>query len=249
VVPAAGSVAVAVVVVARQDHGKDIVMKTASALFSSDDKQSIAVVIAKAEKLTAAEIVPVVATVSGRYDRAEDIFGVLTAIVALCAAWIVFKDPGSSDWSWLPASTINLPTAVGVIIGGFIVGAGLATHFPSLRLPFISRAEMLEEVERRALETFQRQRVRDTAQGTGVLIYVSLYEHLIKVIGDDAVNEKLGQAALDEICSLVVAGLKDDQPADGLKRAITRAGEFLAKELPASADDTNELANQLILID
>jgi putative membrane protein len=241
--------AVAAVVVARQDHGEDIMMKTASALFSSDDKKSIAAAIAAAEKSTAAEIVPVVATASGRYDRAEDIFGMLLAIVSLCAAWIIFKDPTSSDWSVLPASTLNLPAVVGIVLGGFIIGAVMATHLPSLRLPFISRAEMLEEVERRAVETFQRQRVRDTAHGTGVLIYVSLYERLIKVIGDDAVNDKLGQSALDEICALVVAGLREDQPTDGLTRAITRAGEFLTKELPASPDDTNELANQLILID
>lgn len=241
--------AVAVVVAAQQDHGENAVMKTASALFNSDDKKNISAAIAAAEKSTSAEIVPVVATVSGRYDRAEDIFGILLASAALCIAWLLFKDPTSSDWSWLPASTLNLPSVIGIIIGGFIIGATLATHLPSLRLPFISRAEMLDEVERRAVETFQRKRVRDTAQGTGVLIYVSLYERLIKVIGDDAVNDKLGQPALDEICSLVVAGLKEERPADGLTRGIIRAGELLKKELPASPHDSNELANELILLD
>lgn len=237
------------VAVVQQDLGKDIGMKTASALFSSDDKKSIAAAIAAAEKSTAAEIVPVVASASGRYDRAEDIFGVLLSCVMLGIAWLVFNDPTASDWSLLPTSTLNLPSVVGIFIGGFVIGATLATHLPSLRLPFISRAEMLEEVERRAVETFQRQRVRDTAKGTGVLIYISLYERLIKVIGDDAVNDKLGQSALDEICSLVVTGLKENQPTDGLTRAITRAGEFLKNELPAHPDDANELPNQLILID
>lgn len=241
--------AVAVVVAARQGHGEDITMKSASALFNADDRKLITTAIAAAEESTAAEIVPVVATSSGRYDRAEDIFGILLASVALCVAWMVFKDPTASDWSLIPASTLKLPSIVGIIIGGFIIGAMLATHFPSLRLPFITRAEMLEEVERRAVESFQRQRVRSTAEGTGVLIYISLYERLIKVIGDDAVNDKLGQSALDEICSLVVEGLKNDQPTDGLTRAITRAGELLTKELPANPDDSNELANELILLD
>ena len=99
---------------------------------------------------------------------------------------------------------------------------------------------MLEEVERRAVEMFQRQRIRDTAESTGVLIYVSLYERLIKVIGDDAVNEKLDQSALEEICGLVVDGLAKDEPTQGLSNAILRTGELLSAVLPIASEDTNE---------
>ena len=56
------------------------------------------------------------------------------------------------------------------------------------------------EVERRALETFQRHRVRTTAGGTGVLIYVSLYVRLVWVVGDEAVAQKISQADWEAIC-------------------------------------------------
>jgi putative membrane protein len=108
---------------------------------------------------------------------------------------------------------------------------------------------MIEEVERRALETFQRERVRDTSSGTGVLIYVSLYEHLVKVIGDDAITAKLPPDALEEVCALVVNGLKAGQPAEGLRQAVKKTGELLAEPLPPSATGAKELANHLILID
>jgi len=139
--------------------------------------------IVEAEKMTTGEIVPVVATVSGRYDRAEDLFGLVFSLLVLTAIWMLFAGTTETGWSATQSTVFGLPAVAGILIGGFVTGAALATHFPILRLPFIARAEMVEEVERRALETFQRERIRDTSSGTGVLIYVSLYEHLVKSAG------------------------------------------------------------------
>lgn len=224
-------------------------MKKASALFNTQDREFVEAAIAEAERITAGEIVPVVATVSGRYDRAEDLFGLLFGVVALSVAWVLFQDTTLTDWSATQTQVLGLPAIAGILIVGFLIGAVLATHFPVLRLPFIARAEMIEEIERRALETFQRVRIRDTAAGTGVLIYVSLYERIVKVIGDDSAAAALPIEALEEVCALVVDGLKRGQPADGLAQAVKKTRELLAPKLSPTANDTNELANQLILID
>jgi putative membrane protein len=224
-------------------------MKTASSAFSAEDKQAVEAAITEAEKLTSGEIVAVVATVSGRYDRAEDIFGLLFALIALSLAWLLFQGTTQAAWSEIQTHVLGLPAIVGILTGGFVIGAALATHFPALRLPFIARAEMIEEVERRAHETFQRQRIRDTSGGTGVLLYVSLYEHLVKVIGDDKVTANLSSDALEVICALLVGGLKQGRPVDGLCQAVKKTAELLATHLPPAVGDTNELANQLILID
>jgi len=141
-------------------------MKNASSLFNAEDKRSVEVAISEAEKMTAGEIVPVVATVSGRYDRAEDLFGLVFALIALTATWMLFQGTTETGWSATQSAVLGLPAIAGILIGGFVIGAALATHFPILRLPLITRAEMLEEVERRALETFQRERIRDTSSGT-----------------------------------------------------------------------------------
>ncbi len=224
-------------------------MKTATTLFSADDKQAVEAAIAEAEKMTAGEIVPVVATLSGRYDRAEDLFGLLFALIALSVAWLSIQYTTQAAWSETQAHGLGLPAAAGILIGGFVIGAALATRFPILRLPFIPRAEMIEEVERRALEIFQRQRVRGTSGATGVLIYVSLYEHVVRVIGDDGVTELLSSDALEDICTLVVDGLKQGRPADGLRQGVKKTGELLAPHLPPAVGDANELANHLVLID
>lgn len=224
-------------------------MKSASALFNTQDRESVATAIAEAEHITAGEIVPVVATVSGRYDRAEDLFGMLFGVVALSVAWLLFQDTSPAAWSATETPVLGLPAIVGILIVGFLIGTVLASYFPVLRLPFIARTEMIEEVERRALETFQRVRIRDTHSGTGVLIYVSLYEHVVKVIGDDAAAANLPMEALEEICAIVVDGLKRGEATTGLAQAVKRTGELLAPNLPPTSNDANELANQLIVID
>lgn len=224
-------------------------MKTASAIFSAEDKRAVEAAVAEAERMTAGEIVVVVATISGRYDRAEDLFGLLFGLIALSVAWLLFQDVTQAAWSATPTPVLGLPATAGILIGGFVIGAALATRFPTLRLPFIARAEMVEEVERRSLEFFQRQRIRNTSGNTGVLIYVSLYEHVVKVIGDDGVAVQFSIDSLEDICSLVVDGLRQGRPADGLCRAVKKTGELLAPHLPPAVGSTNEIANQLILID
>jgi len=224
-------------------------MKKASALFNEEDKKAIAEAIASAELMTSGEIVPVVATASGRYDRAEDIFGLLFSLVLLSIYWMFFQLSPVVNWSSGVVSQTPLWPVLLIIIVGFICGAFLATIFPVLRLPFISRQEMQEEVERSALETFQRQRIRATDGANGVLIYVSLYEHMVHVAGDDAVNQHITAEDWQDVVNLVVKGMKEHRPKEGLADAIQRCGEILKEHFPFQEGDKNELNDGLVLID
>ena len=108
---------------------------------------------------------------------------------------------------------------------------------------------MREEVGRKALEAFHQFRIRGTQGATGVLIYVSLYEHNVRVLGDEAISEKLKQQDWDDVCNLVVEGMKSKQPAEKLVEAIEICGQLLAEHFPIEEDDQNELPNKLQLID
>jgi putative membrane protein len=142
-----------------------------------------------------------------------------------------------------------LPCTLIVVFFGFIAGTILATFFPVLRLIFISKQEMQEEVQRKAAEAFHHFRIRNTEGETGVLIYVSLYEHMVRVMGDDKISEKLIQADWDEVCTLVVKGMKSGTPHEGLEKAIIRCGQLLSEHFPKLRNDKNELSNELQLID
>lgn len=224
-------------------------MKKASTLFGAEDRQRVKAAVAQAEKATSGEIVPVVATVSGRYDRAEDLFGLLAAMALLALAWRPLMTAAQAGWGGGVDAAVGLTGALLVVGVGFVAGAAAATAFPALRSPFIAAGEMREEVERRALEQFQQRRVRGTAGGTGVLIYVSLYERLVRVVGDDAIAARIAQPDWDGISQAVVDGMKNGRPADGLIEAIRRAGERLAQHFPIQPGDQDELSNDLTLID
>ena len=74
-------------------------MKKASAHFNAEQRRQIAAAVAQAESRTSAEIVPIVATESGRYDRTEDLVGLVLGVLAMAAVWMLFQgeDP---DGGW-----------------------------------------------------------------------------------------------------------------------------------------------------
>ncbi len=226
-------------------------MKRASQYFSGQQRRMIEEAIAQAEKNTSGEIVTVVATASGRYDRAEDLFGLLFAMISLALCWLLFQQefPNAGQWDNGMTSCLPLPAVIGITVIGFFSGTVLAALFPALRLIFIPKAEMCEEVERSASEAFHNFRLRGTQGATGVLLYVSLYERMITVKGDDAINTKLDSAAWKEICRIAVQGIKKRKPAEGLKAAIEQCGVLLTTHFPVEVDDRNELHNELNFID
>jgi putative membrane protein len=219
----------------------------ASTLFSEEDRDAIKQAIVSAEKNTSGEIIPVIASTSGRYDRAEDIFGLLFSLLCVGIGWTLFHDNTPTDgWTCF---NFNLTAILLTIFFSFIIGVLLTHLFPVLRLLFITKKELEEEVDRAAAASFQQNRLRNTEDSTGILIYISLYEHQVKVIGDDGISAKLAQADWEHICEAIIAGFKNKQYKNGIVEGINLSGKLLAEHFPIKEGDKNELANELVIID
>ena len=219
----------------------------ASSLFSEEERDAIKHAIVEAEKQTAGEIIPVVASASGRYDRAEDIFGLLFSLICVGLGWCLFHNNVPAD-GW---STFNfgLPSILLTMFFGFIIGVLLTHLFPVLHLPFMTQKEMDEEVDRAAAAAFQQNRLRNTQDSTGILIYISLYEHQVRILGDDGISAKLVHADWNHICEAIIKGFKEKQYTNGIVEGINLSGKLLAEHFPIQADDKDELANELVIID
>ena len=226
-------------------------MKRASQFLTEENRKTVSEAVAEAEKKTSGEIVPAVATVSGRYDRAEDIAGLAFALVAVTLSWILFQEVRFPEGEWAdgPRTALGLIPCLLIILLGFAAGSALAGYVPALRRPFISRKEMDEEVERRAHEVFARERVRGTIGGTGILIYVSLYERIVRVLPDDTISGKITQAEWNAVRDLVLDGIKSGRPGEGLSQAVLKCGELLKEHFPIEPGDVNELTNELRILD
>src|SRR5436190_23643862 len=119
----------------------------ASKLFSAEDRKVISTAVADAEKKTSAEIVPVVATLSDRYERAEDLVGLAMSFVAVAATWTQFQRlRPASDWDDTVELTLHLPCVLAIMAGGWIVGVLMAKAVPWLKRLAFSRRAMTARV-------------------------------------------------------------------------------------------------------
>lgn len=225
-------------------------MKPASRLFNDEQRERINMAVAKAESKTSAEIVPIVATASGRYDRPEDICGLWLGVVGLVVAWLALPEAAteSGNWGAFPVWLKILCVAAAVVLG-FIIGAVVASRVGWLRRLFTPRSQMREEVDATARQGFFDSRIHRTAGATGLLIYVSLYERMAAIIADQAIIDGLGQPALDELCRQLTNRLHTIGPTEALCETCLAAGERLATVLPRAQDDVNELPDALVTID
>ena len=220
----------------------------ASQLFSAEDRKSISAAVAEAEKKTSAEIVPVVATTSDRYERAEDLVGLGTALTAVAATWTQFQRL-PTDWDGHPEITLHLPYVLCIFAAGWALGVVLAKAIPGLKRMAISRKTSLARVLIAAHHAFESLHADTTAGATGVVIYVSLFERRVCVWADRSISEKIPESEWKDACETLTRGLKDGKARDGFIDAIRKLGDVLAKPFPIQPKDVNELSNELRILD
>ncbi len=223
----------------------------ASEIFMAADREAISDAVAEAEKRTSGEILPVLATASDRYDRAEDLFGLCLAVAAVAAAWTVLQGvrPAAGDWESGLVPALGLAAILGVFVGFWVVGVIVADKVPFLRRIFAGRWMMKPRVEAAASEAFERFHARRTKAATGIVIYVSLFERRVAIRADRAISEKVPQEEWTAICSGVTRAMREGRPREGFVEAIGKCGDLLARHFPVQPGDVNELTNELRVLD
>lgn len=206
-------------------------------------RRPIADAVHQAEEKTAAEFVPVIATSSDRYERAEDLIGLITAVIALAVVSLFFGAGGDA-----PQALVALAEILSVITG-YIAGVLLAANVPALRRLFASPQRRHQAVAARARQVFVDRRVHQTTGGTGIVLFVSLFERIGVVLVDQAVRDHLPEGALDDLSRALSTGIQKGDVGDALVAIITELGERLGDVLPRYDDDVNELPDALVLLD
>ena len=224
-------------------------MQKASEVINVEQRTRIESAVSAAESKTCCEIVPVVATVSGRYDRAEDLVGLWCAVAGAVAAFLML--PGHTDagrWGGIPMWGQVVLLAI-VMLFCFVTGTATAQQFHVLRRLFTPRQQMQEEVNLRARELFFDRRVHHTTGASGLLIFVSLYERTAVVLGDRSVVEALGQTFCEDLCQRLTTSLRSGDVAAAICDTIQQAACSLESALPRTGHDVNELPDTLVLLD
>ena len=214
---------------------RDVLMKDLVEKFlSEEDKAAIEAKVREAEKRTIGEIVVMVVPFSYHYPLANILGGMLFGVVAgVSVALITGLD---TMWHFL-----------GFFVLSFVLGNEVIKRSFFLKRFFVTGSDMEEEVEEAAIASFYKKEIYDTRDHTGILIYISLFEHRVWVLGDKGINEKVGKSVWQEISGLITAGIRQKRQVSAICQAVERCGDILEKYFPAEQDNTNELDDSVIV--
>ncbi len=133
------------------------------------------------------------------------------------------------------------------------IGESERMHRGELRFAVEAGLDLLpvwhgETARERAVELFSDLRVWDTAENSGVLIYVQLVDRKVEILADRGISAGVAQAEWDAICRAVEQAFRQQRYEEGALAAVRRVGALLAAHFPARPDNPNELPNRPVLL-
>lgn len=203
--------------------------------FSDVDREAIRAATAEAEQSTAAELVVYVVERCDPHPEARWKAALIGgALGALCAAVTVWRIGGwgAPDYLW-----ILIGLQLGLLVGW------IAARFDALSRRLIDREAMSSRVEGRAAEAFLDEQVFATAERTGVLVFVALFEHRVLVLADEGIDAKVDPSAWSAISNQIADGIHRGAAASALVEAVGHCVELLKAHGMTAPNEKNELSN------
>lgn len=213
------------------------------------DHRLVTDAVAKAEALTDGEIVTIVARRSDAYHDVGLHWAILGAFLTLAVASArpaAFQHLYSlllSDWRHELPLDLFLLLLTCQSVATFLILRYLFA-IPALRMALTPGATRSRRVRRRAVALFRTAAEARTVGRTGVLIYLSLDEHRAEIIADSAIAAE--PAEWGEAMHALLSEARHDRIGQGMAHAIERVGGVLARHLPKSDGNPNELPDRLI---
>lgn len=215
-------------------------MKTlAEAFLTNEEQQQITRYVQQAESVTSGEIVPMIVSSSHDYPLTPVIGA---ALIALPAGLIGSRMVGG--WFWMTPDPVWL--FIACFLAAFVVCHEFIKRSPRLLRLFLSQRRAEKEVEQAATMAFFSERLYKTRDENGILLYISVLEQRVWVLGDRGINARVDPQRWQEIVALVTDGIKRGQQCIAICTAITRIGDMLRDSFPIADDDKNELHNLII---
>lgn len=213
---------------------------------TEQDKERIQSVVTEAEGRTSGEIVACLMAQSDSYGvaylRASILFASVAVLIGLLIHW--FYDGWGVAWLYSAEGIVGT-----ALLAGFL-GALLTRVLPSLRRAMTGAERLRRMAKLQAYRTFVDEEVFVTDRRTGILIFVSAFEHRVEVMADEGINSVVAQDAWNTIVADMTRLLRDGKVADGFENAIRQCGAILHEHgLDVRRDDDNELSNELRIRD
>lgn len=217
------------------------------------DQARIADAIHAAEALTDGEIVCTLAAERHRY--VEWVLALAAAVAFLLPLVATLLGFGPSAWAALVGiwqaepltdrQTVEFYALVQVLV---LLLATLALWWSPLAQRFAPLSLRRDRVHEIALKQFLTRGIHLTAARTGILIHVSLEDHVVEVIADEGIYSKVPAETWAETAAVLLAGIRRGDTAQGFVDAIALAGQVLATHFPKTDGNPDELPNRLVIV-
>lgn len=100
----------------------------------------------------------------------------------------------------------------------------------------------------RAIDVFSAERVWDTEENNGVLIYLLLADHDVEIVADRGIHARCGAEAWETVCRLMEASFRQGRFEAGAVAGVQAVGELLARHFPSSdGGGANELPDEPVV--
>lgn len=207
----------------------------ATTFFTPAETEAIRQAVAAAEVGTIGEIVPLVVDRSDDYREA--LLAAALLLAALLALLVLILVHHDSIWWYLPLVTLF-----------FVPLRYLVGRMPYLALAFISRRRFAQAVRDRAVRSFYEQGLYRTRAATGVLIFISLFERRVWILGDRGINARIAPEQWQGMVDQLVAGIRQGSAPAALCAVIQACGQLLQQHFPDQGNDQNELPDDLLAL-
>jgi putative membrane protein len=110
----------------------------------------------------------------------------------------------------------------------------------------LSQSHLDQATRKRAENAFLEEEVFNTRHRTGIMIFISFFEHEVIVMADRGISKVVDQKEWDKIVAVIIQNIRIGKVADGIVLAIQRCGELLLERgFVQTPDDVNELRDDL----
>ena len=207
--------------------------------FLPSDLDRVTDAVQEAERGTCGEIVPYIVPESDDYSEAVWRVAAISAaavLVLLSVAQVIFD---------LELRLGIIATALITILFSLFC-ATLVAVVPSLKRRAAGRDLIARRTLQRAEEAFIAEEVFATADRIGILLFISLMEHRVIVLGDTGINQRVAPEEWSEVVTTITSAIGRNRTAEGIVEAIRQCSEILlARGFAAASPNPNELPDTL----
>lgn len=211
--------------------------------FSEADLQRIKNAVKEAENNISGEIVPVIVENSGTYSTAVYKGAIVLGLLSFVAMILIdrYVITGASNTLFYDPVFIFF-----IVVLGGVLGALITSIFEPLKRLLTNKKHLDECTRQRAENAFLEEEVFNTRHRTGIMIFVSFFEHEVIVMADRGISKVVEQREWDKIVADLIGHIRQGKMTEGIEAGVKRCGEILLeKGFHKTPDDVNELRDDL----